>query len=77
MSALFQRLGRALPERHAPGRSSFATEPKALRDWIGHLPLANPNATAKLLVTALHEMNQLHLEAGQRMAAMEALRGPI
>jgi hypothetical protein len=77
MSALFQRLGRALPERHAPGRSSFATEPKALRDWIGHLPLANPNATAKLLVTALHEMNQLQLEAGQRMAAMEALRGPI
>ncbi len=77
MSALFQRLGRALPERHAPGRSSFVTEPKALRDWIGHLPLANPNATAKLLVTALHEMNQLQLEAGQRMAAMEALRGPI
>ena len=77
MSALFQRLGRALPERHAPGKSSFATEAKALRDWIAHLPLANPNATAKLLVTALHEMNQLQLDPAQRMAAMEALRGPI
>lgn len=77
MSALFQRLGRALPERHAPGKSSFATEAKALRDWIDHLPLANPNATAKLLVTALHEMNQLQLDPPQRMAAMEALRGPI
>jgi hypothetical protein len=77
MSALFQRLGRALPERHAPGKSSFATEAKALRDWIGHLPLANPNATAKLLVTALHEMNQLQLDPAQRMAATEALRAPI
>jgi hypothetical protein len=77
MSALFQRLGRALPERHAPGKSSFAIEAKALRDWIAHLPLANPNATAKLLVTALHEMNQLQLDPTQRMAAMEALRAPI
>ena len=34
MSSIFQRLGRALPERHAPGKNSFATEAKALRDWI-------------------------------------------
>jgi hypothetical protein len=77
MSAIFQRLARALPERHSPGRSSFATEPKALRDWIGHLPLANPAATARLLLNALHEMNQLQLDPAQRIAAMEALRGPI
>lgn len=77
MSVIFQRLSRALPERHAPGRNSFAIEPKALRSWIDHLPLANPSATAKLLLNALHEMNQLQLEATQRMAAMESLRGPI
>jgi hypothetical protein len=77
MSVIFQRLGRALPERHVPGKNSFAIEGKALRDWIEHLPLANPSATAKLLITALHEMNQLQLDPAQRMAALESLRGPI
>jgi len=77
MSAIFQRLARALPERHLPGKSSFATEAKALRDWIGHLPLANPSATARLLQTALHEMNQLQLDPAQRIAALESLRGPV
>ena len=76
MSAIFQRLAQALPERHASGKNSFATEAKALRDWIEHLPLANPNATARLLMNGLHEMNQLRIEPGQRFAAMEALRGP-
>jgi len=76
MSSIFQRLGRALPERHAPGKNSFATEAKALRDWIDHLPLANPNATARLLMAALHEMNQLRLDPAQRFAAMETLRPP-
>lgn len=77
MSAIFERLARTLPERHAPGKSSFAIEPKALRDWVDHLPLANPSATARLLLNALHEMNQLKLDPAQRMAAMESLRGPI
>lgn len=76
MSEIFQRLGRALPERHAPGKNSFATEAKPLRDWIEHLPLANPNATARLLMNALHEMNQLRLDPAQRLAALETLRGP-
>jgi hypothetical protein len=76
MSAIFQRLGQALPERHAPGKSSFATESRALREWIEHLPLANPNATARLLMNALHEMNQLRLDPAARFAALEALRGP-
>jgi len=76
MSAIFQRLAKALPERHAPGKNSFATEPKSLRDWIEHLPLANPNATARLLIASLHEMNQLRLDAGQRFTALETLRAP-
>ena len=76
MSVIFQRLAQALPERHSPGKSSFSTEAKPLRDWIDHLPLANPSATARLLVNALHEMNQLQLDPAQRIAAMEAMRGP-
>ena len=76
MSAIFQRMAKALPERHAPGKSSFATESKALREWIDHLPLANPAATGSLLLNALREMNQLRLDPTQRGAALEALRGP-
>ncbi|HET7065591.1 MAG TPA: hypothetical protein VFI49_15060 [Rudaea sp.] len=76
MSAIFQRMAKALPERHAPGKSSFATESKALREWIDHLPLANPAATGRLLLNALREMNQLRLDPAQRGAALETLRGP-
>jgi hypothetical protein len=76
MSAIFQRMAKALPERHAPGKSSFATESKALREWIDHLPLANPAATGRLLLNALREMNQLRLDPAQRGTALEALRGP-
>jgi cyclic-di-GMP-binding protein len=77
MSALFQRLVRGLPERHAPAKNSFATDGKSLRDWISHLPLANPGATARLLIGALREMNQLRLDAIQRCDALELLRPPV
>lgn len=76
MSAIFQRMAKALPERHAPGKSSFATESKALREWIDHLPLANPAATGRLLLNALREMNQLRLDPAQRVGALETLRDP-
>jgi len=55
MSAIFQRMAKALPERHAPGKSSFATESKALREWIDHLPLANPAATSFAIVEQPYE----------------------
>jgi len=77
MSALFQRLVQELPERHAPAKTSFATDPKSLRNWISHLPLANPGATARLLIGALREMNELRIEPLQRLEALEMLRLPV
>src|SRR5579871_4471435 len=77
MSALFQRLVRELPERHAPAKTSFATDAKSLRNWISHLPLANPGATARLLIGALREMNELRIEPLQRLEALEMLRLPV
>jgi cyclic-di-GMP-binding protein len=77
MSALFQRLVRDLPERHAPGKNSFATDGKPLRSWISHLPLANPGATARLLIGGLREMNQLRIDPLQRLDALEMLRRPV
>ena len=77
MSALFQRLVNGFPERHMPGKTSFATDPKALRAWISHLPLANPTAVSRLLIGALREMNQLRIDALQRLEALELLRPQI
>jgi hypothetical protein len=77
MSALFERLASGLPERHVPRRNSFASDAKSLRRWLAQLPLANPGATARLLISALREMNQLRIDAQQRIDALEMLREPI
>ncbi|MBS0569643.1 MAG: hypothetical protein JSS28_03465 [Proteobacteria bacterium] len=77
MSALFERLAGGLPERHVPRRNSFASDAKSLRQWLAQLPLANPGATARLLISALREMNQLRIDAQQRIDALEMLREPI
>ena len=77
MSVLFQRLVHGLPERHAPAKTSFATDAKSLRAWIAHLPLANPGATARLLIGALREMNQLRIDPQQRLDALELLRPEV
>jgi hypothetical protein len=77
MSALFQRLVHGLPERHAPAKTSFSTDAKVLRQWLAQLPLANPGATARLLIGALREMNQLRIEPQQRLDALEMLRPQV
>jgi hypothetical protein len=77
MSALFQRLVNGFPERHMPAKTSFATDAKSLRLWISQLPLANPTAVSRLLISALREMNQLRIEAVQRLEALELLRPQV
>ncbi|HMM57910.1 MAG TPA: hypothetical protein PKD77_10055 [Rudaea sp.] len=77
MSVLFDRLASALPERHAPRRNSFASDARSVRQWLAQLPLANPGATARLLMSALRELNQLHIDPQQRIDALELLREPI
>lgn len=46
-------LGEGLPERRNPGKDSFQAEPRALKQWVAALPLANASATARLLYQAL------------------------
>jgi len=77
MSSLFQRLAEGLPERHVPRPNSFASDAKSLRRWLAQLPLANPGATARLLIGAVRELNQLRIDPQQRVEALELLRGPI
>src|ERR1700733_1032141 len=77
MSALFQRLVNGFPERHMPAKTAFAPDVKSLRVWISHLPLANPTAVARLLMGAPREMNQLRIDAVQRLEALELLRPQV
>jgi len=77
MNDRYRRLLRDLPERHAPGSGAFATEARALRSWVAALPLANFNATAKLLLDGLRQVNRMRIDAVQRLDALEILRHPI
>lgn len=77
MSGLFQRLVSGLPARYTPTRNAFASDVKSLRAWLAQLPLANPGATARLLIGALREMNQLRIDPMQRFEALELMRAPV
>jgi len=77
MNDRYRRLLRAIPERHPPGPGAFATEARALRSWVAALPLANFNATAKLLRDGLQQINRARIDAAQRLEALEILRHPI
>ncbi|WP_313913266.1 hypothetical protein [Tahibacter sp.] len=71
------RLSHDWPERHPPFRDDFATDARAIRNWLNHLPLANPAATSRQLLDALMVMNRMRIDAQQRLDALELLRGPV
>lgn len=77
MSELHRRLLRGVPERRAPRSGDFVTETRALRAWVAALPLANFAATARMLVEGLRASNRLRIAAGERLEALEILRGPV
>lgn len=77
MNEPFPRLTDSLPPRRLPARSEFAFDPKALRDQLAQLPLANPVATAVQLAELLAAMNGLVLDPQLRIDALETLRKPV
>jgi hypothetical protein len=77
MSDRYRRLLRDTPDRHAPTAGAFATEARALRSWVAALPLANFNATAKLLIDGLRQINRMRVDAVTRLEALEVLRHPV
>jgi hypothetical protein len=50
---------------------------RALRLWVAALPLANFNATTKLLLDGLRQINRMRIDAVQRLDALEILRHPV
>lgn len=77
MTDRYRRLLRGTPDRHAPTAGAFATEARALRSWVAALPLANFNATTKLLLDGLRQINRMRIDAVQRLDALEILRHPV
>jgi len=77
MTDRYRRLLRGTPDRHAPTAGAFATEARALRSWVAALPLANFNATTKLLLDGLRQINRMKVDAAQRLDALEILRHPV
>ncbi|MCB1608045.1 MAG: hypothetical protein KDI71_13840 [Xanthomonadales bacterium] len=66
-----------LPVKQRPGRDSFPTTARAVRLWIEALPLANSGATARLLYNGIKELNQLEVDANQRLEILEQMRKPM
>lgn len=62
-----------LPERKKPARSSFDTNPEAVRRWVDDLPLLNTEQTRHLLDGALGEINTLDIPTDNRYMALELL----
>ncbi len=77
MNKQYERLQGLLPERAEPGSNTWYQNPKALRDWLANLPLANQSLTAQQLLGVLREMNEVRMDALRRIDALELLRRPV
>ncbi|MFC4821126.1 hypothetical protein [Dokdonella ginsengisoli] len=77
MSETYLRLGAALPPRQIPGSDAFRAEPRALRNWLDALPLANFGAAAGQVLDGLRRLNRQRGDASQRLDALEAMRPTV
>jgi cyclic-di-GMP-binding protein len=62
-----------LPERKKPARTSFNTNPDAIKAWVDDLPLLNTEQTRQMLNDALDEINTLDIPTENRHMALELL----
>ncbi|MFE8072185.1 GTPase [Marinobacteraceae bacterium S3BR75-40.1] len=66
-----------LPEQKLASLSFCEATPKAFKDWVRSLPMANIGETSRRLYHAVIELNQLILAPQQRMALLELVRQPV
>jgi cyclic-di-GMP-binding protein len=76
MSA-YRRLADGLPDRKAGSADGMPTDARAARDFVAGLPLADRAETSRRLLAAIDGLNGLKLDASNRLAVLEALRGQI
>ena len=76
MKDSYSRLIEDLPAREAPQRGQVASA-RAMRDFVEHLPLANPAQAARDVAAMLDSMEATRWPVGERIEALEALRAPV
>jgi hypothetical protein len=66
-----------IPDQKTASLSFCATTPKAFRDWVNQLPMANIGEASRQLYHAIIELNQLFLPQAQRLQFLELIRPKI
>jgi hypothetical protein len=69
-------LGLRVPEQGDP-KSDALLRPKAVEDWIQHLPAASATETTKQLLRAIQAMNRTRMPAHNRIQLAELLGSPV
>lgn len=71
MNVFYPRLKSMLPPRTAAARGSCVADPKVLRDWLDHLPLANRGFALLRVHDALREFNATAMAPQPRLAMLD------
>jgi hypothetical protein len=66
-----------IPEQSKPISGSFDTKPRQVEAWVAALPMANTGESAKLIFSALKEINRLNISTRDRSKVMELFRTPV
>lgn len=66
-----------VPEQKTASLSFCQTSPKAFRDWVNQLPMANIGEASRQLYHAIIELNQLFISPQQRLQLLELIRPKI
>ncbi|MDV3502961.1 GTPase [Marinobacter sp. M-5] len=66
-----------VPDQKTASLSFCETSPKAFRDWINQLPMANIGESSRQLYHAIIELNHLFVPAQQRLQFLELIRPKI
>ncbi|HED51993.1 MAG TPA: hypothetical protein ENI83_00410 [Gammaproteobacteria bacterium] len=67
----------SVPNRTSPKQGSFDSKHTSVKEWIGHLPMANVGETTRQLFEALNDLNHQDIPAQQRFKALELLQQPV
>jgi hypothetical protein len=66
-----------VPEQKTASLSFCQTSPKAFRDWVNQLPIANIGEASRQLYHAIIELNHLFIAPQQRLQLLELIRPKI
>ena len=77
MEGMILKPGLRVPEQKTASLSFCQTSPKAFRDWVNQLPMANIGEASRQLYHAIIELNHLFIAPQQRLQLLELIRPKI